>query len=139
MGIKRDKYDATFSDLIRECADYTCQKCGRYGRDGAASMQCAHVFGRRNQSVRYDVDNAFCLCFTCHMEVDEDYTVQEALARKILGDARLEMLIQRKNAIKKWLKGEKDEMRAHYQEELKRVKFLRAQGEQGYIEPINYF
>ncbi|MFW0776103.1 MAG: hypothetical protein ACN2B6_00085 [Rickettsiales bacterium] len=71
--------------------------------------------------------------------MDEDYSEQEAIARKVLGDTRLEQLIQKKNSIKKWLKGEKDEMRQHYKLELSKIKERRNDGESGPIEPVNWF
>lgn len=102
-------------------------------------MDCAHIFGRRNQATRYDLDNCLCLCFVCHRTVDEDYQEQEILARKILGDTRLEALIQKKNSIKKWMKGEKDEMRDHYKVELAKIKERRNNGETGVLSAVNWF
>lgn len=139
MGIKRDKYDATVSDLVREQADYQCQRCGKQGRNGEWRMDAAHIFGRRYQSVRYDLDNILCLCFTCHRVVDEDYHEQHLIAAKVLGDVRLDQLVQKKNRVQKWIKGEKDEMKAHYMAELGRIKALRRDGEVGHIPAVNWF
>lgn len=139
MAIKRDKYDATVSDLVREQADYHCQRCHKHGRHGEWRMDAAHIFGRRYQSVRYDLDNILCLCFTCHRIVDEDYHEQHLIAVATLGDVRLDQLVQKKNRIQKWLKGEKDEMRDHYKGELKRIKQARLDGECGFIPAVNYF
>lgn len=122
MAIKRDKYDATVSDLVREFHGKVCQRCGRDGSNGEWRIDCAHIFGRRNQSVRYDVDNLMCLCFTCHQLVDQDHEEKRRLAIKILGDTRYEWLCEKRHKIKKWLKGEKDEMRKHYMEQLGAVR-----------------
>ena len=42
-----------------------CEHCGRTGKN-SRDMQWCHIKSRRYLSVRWDVDNCFCLCSTCH-------------------------------------------------------------------------
>lgn len=53
--------DKLFSRLIRASAGNTCVNCGSH-----SYPECAHGFSRRYKSVRWDTDNAFCLCRRCH-------------------------------------------------------------------------
>ena len=39
-----------------------CMKCGN-----AHALQCAHIISRKYARTRTDLDNAFCLCASCHM------------------------------------------------------------------------
>jgi predicted restriction endonuclease len=39
-----------------------CMKCGH-----TDSLQCAHIISRKYGHTRTDLDNAFCLCASCHM------------------------------------------------------------------------
>jgi hypothetical protein len=55
-----------------------------------------------------------------------------------LGEARYQIVRDKAQRIKKWQKGEKDEMYKHYRAELKRLKALRDQGETGYLEFVNW-
>jgi hypothetical protein len=139
MGVKRDKYDAIFSDLVRERAGYTCEHCEKHIPEGyRMAAHCAHIHGRKNQSTRYDPDNAICLCAGCHYKFTDHPTEFTYWLHEYLGDGHMEILREKVNRIKKWGKGEKDEMRKQYQGELKRIKYLRENGEVGRLEFIGY-
>lgn len=51
--------DKVFSILIRSRG--RCERCG--SRD---NLQTAHIYSRKFGSVRFDEDNAVCLCARCH-------------------------------------------------------------------------
>ncbi|KKM20716.1 hypothetical protein LCGC14_1642610 [marine sediment metagenome] len=51
--------DILFSKIVRHGGK--CSRCG-----SRIKVQCAHVFSRRNMSVRWDFDNALPLCWRCH-------------------------------------------------------------------------
>lgn len=53
------------SRLVREANNFKCQRCGR-GRDDEVQLQCAHIISRHVIQTRTDLDNAFCLCASCH-------------------------------------------------------------------------
>jgi len=51
--------DKIFSKIIRSKG--ACERCG-----GVDNLQCAHIYSRKFGSVRFDEDNALCLCAKCH-------------------------------------------------------------------------
>ena len=57
------KLDIIFSLRVRERDGFKCQKCGKVQKHN----HCAHICSRNNLSVRYELDNAVCLCYYCHL------------------------------------------------------------------------
>jgi hypothetical protein len=55
------KCDKLFSIAVREVG--SCERCGA---SFYPDLQCAHVVSRKYLGVRWDRDNAFCLCKGCH-------------------------------------------------------------------------
>ena len=53
------KLDTLFAAKVREIG--FCQHCGSKN-----NLQCAHIFSRKNLSVRWDPENAVCFCYRCH-------------------------------------------------------------------------
>lgn len=41
-------------------------KCDKCGRGSGVQLQCAHIVGRNNHSLRFDLKNVLCLCAGCH-------------------------------------------------------------------------
>lgn len=94
--IKIDKIDSLFSRVIRLRAKGQCQRCKKF--KDFSLLQAAHCWGRRKQSVRYDLDNALGLCFTCHHLIDsEDPDAKRDLFVKYLGEEGYKKLNQRAN------------------------------------------
>lgn len=56
------KADLLFSKYIRLRG--VCERCGV---DDAKKLQCAHVINRTHKGLRYNEDNALCLCIKCHL------------------------------------------------------------------------
>lgn len=52
--------DKLFSELVRRKG--MCEKCG-----SVKNLQCAHVISRTNKHLRWNRDNALCLCLRCHL------------------------------------------------------------------------
>ena len=144
--MKRDKYDTIFSNLIREMYDYTCCNCSRNLRSNSAGLHCSHFFGRRKQSVRYDLDNALAHCIYCHRILGENPVDFYDHYVKVKGIGCLELLRERANKLKKWekaskktgYKGEKEDMYKHYKKEYEKVLDMRKEGVVGYIECVNW-
>jgi len=113
--MKRDKYDIVFSRLIRAMAGDQCEKCGR--REG--QLECAHIFGRRSKSTRWDLDNALCLCHSCHRHTTENPVLFFDWLRVYIGDDKLDELRLRAHSVKKWTQEEKDLMYKDLKERLK--------------------
>lgn len=96
MKIKINKLDSLFSRVIRLRAKNQCQRCKKYKE--FEQLQAAHCWGRRKQSVRYDLDNALGLCFYCHRQIDsEDPDAKKELFVKYLGEEGYKKLNQRAN------------------------------------------
>jgi len=134
-GIKRDKYDIVFSDLVRERSNWTCELCSRQFPEGTRqALHCSHLFGRRYLGTRFNPDNCFSLCAGCHMKMGENPVEHHEWARKRLGDGLIEILREKAQKVRKLPKPEKEEMYRHYRAELKRLESLRKAGEIGRIE-----
>lgn len=54
------KLDKLWKEAIKN-RDVHCQLCGK-----STSLNSHHVIGRRNHSVRWDLDNGILLCAGCH-------------------------------------------------------------------------
>ena len=139
--IKRDKYDATFSDLIRERADWTCERCGlecrKEGQD-SRRLDCSHFYSRANRSVRWHPLNAAAHCFRCHQELGGNPVLFREWILEYLGPELDQRLRELAHTPRKWKPWEKDEMREHYANQLKMLKARRAAGDRGYIEVVSY-
>jgi hypothetical protein len=113
MRIKIDKADATFSKYMR--AKYpACQVCGK------PSSQCHHFKGRRFQSVRFDENNIWVVCFGCHRKFEEDADFAVSMQRKRLG-AGYDAFIVNANSVMKRSEIDKKEIAKYFTEKLKEV------------------
>ena len=117
MGaIRRTSADKWFSDAVRLRANNMCEHCGTYGR-----MECAHIVGRREKTLRWCADNAVSLCHTCHRRFTENpYDFVQWLL-KHMGEEMLEVLAEKRRGILKATKSLRDEVAAHYREECRRM------------------
>ena len=101
--IKLDKADILFSRYIRR-RDGKCVRCGRKGEgdEGIKGLQASHFFSRRNESVRFDLENVDSLCPGCHRYLGTEHRDEyEKLKKKQLGEVRLDMLRIRANTYQK--------------------------------------
>lgn len=60
-----DRLDELFSIVIRTRDNFQCQKDNCTGK--GKHMQCAHIFTRGKMSTRWDLDNAFTMCYYHHI------------------------------------------------------------------------
>ena len=95
--MKRDKYDALFSQYIRTRDKWTCQVCKRIYPPNSQGMHCSHIFSRRHNAIRYDERNAVAMCFPCHQHYGGNPIEGGEWARKYLGDDVVDALIKLKN------------------------------------------
>lgn len=105
-GMKRDKYDIVFSKLIRAMAGNKCEYCGKM--DG--QIECAHIFGRRSKSTRWDITNAVSLCNFHHRHFTEHPVDFTRWLENYIGEEKLDALRIKANQVKKWGVEEKEEM-----------------------------
>lgn len=92
FGIKRTKADKYFSDYVREKADWTCERCyGDYHTE-RRNLHLSHFWSRRNKSVRFDIENAAALCFSCHRRFTENPSEHSDFFLKRLGRQQYDAL-----------------------------------------------
>lgn len=113
MSIKREACDKWFSDVVRLKANYTCESCGR----SDIGMDCAHIYGRREKSVRWSLDNAVCLCRVCHRSYTENPVDFAHWLNRYLGEGHMELLNEKRNVLMKTTKPLRKEIAKHYREE----------------------
>ena len=104
MAIKRTKWDAVFSDLIRYRDCWTCQKCGKKYPEKSQGLHCSHFFGRRTWATRLEEANAMALCYSCHINVGSnpiDHTELWEFKFQIDDRTHIKDLYYRKTFLKK--------------------------------------
>lgn len=72
--VRRNRADILFSDHIRKKAGWKCESCGKICRiDGIwiAKLEASHYWVRNHWNTRYDEENVYSLCFTCHKRMGE--------------------------------------------------------------------
>ena len=115
MSIKRCPADAAFSNAIRLNKNHTCEHCGR--SDGRT--ECAHIFGRRHKSVRWDTMNALSLCHGCHRKFTENPLDFTTWLQGYLGQGYLDILTEKRNQIMKTNKALRAEIAKFYRGQVK--------------------
>lgn len=115
MSIKRCPADAAFSNAIRLNRHHTCEHCGK--SDGR--MECAHIYGRRYKSVRWDTLNALCLCHHCHRTFTENPVDFTKWLQGYVGQGYLDILNEKRNQIFKTTEAARKEIAKHYREQVK--------------------
>lgn len=137
--MKRDKYDTLWSDLVREAADWTCERCGReFPERKSQAFHCSHYIGRRYQATRFAPDNCFGLCYPCHNYLGERPHDHKAWAMDQLGVHRYEKLIALGRTTVRRRKAEKESMHKHHREELARILKDRKRGVVGAVAIMPY-
>ena len=61
----------------------SCQNCGT-----TQSLQCAHIISRKYSNTRTDLDNALCLCASCHMRFTDNQIDFAEFVIGIVGESR---------------------------------------------------
>lgn len=134
-GVKRDKHDIIFSDLVRMRVNWSCEVCGKFFPEGTRQgLHCSHLFGRRYRGTRWCPDNAFSMCFRCHQTLGENPVDFHIWARQRLGDGLIDILREKSQRVTKLKKNDLEAMHKHYKDEFKRIEILRKLGETGRLE-----
>lgn len=60
------KLDTIFSKLVRNKAEWRCERCDDGYAVHAENLHCSHFMGRRYRGTRWDFENAFAHCMKCH-------------------------------------------------------------------------
>lgn len=137
--IKRTPLDAMVSDLVREAADWACERCGiEFPDRKSRNLHASHYFGRAIDSTRHFLDNVSSLCGGCHKELSSDHDEHYRFMMRRLGEVRYDLLRQRKQKVVRYRASDYKAMREHYRSELERLRAMRADGVQGHIEVVAY-
>ena len=135
MGLKRTKLDIVFSNLIRERAEWKCERCKKYYPEGhRQGLDCSHFYGRRHRSTRWHPDNAFAHCRGCHQYLGSNPAIFNAWALKQLGDTRYDWLLRRHNEVVKYTKADLEEFYQHLIAQHKYMLRRRKEGEKGWLD-----
>ena len=102
--------DKVWSQAVREKADSQCDHCGKVG-----PLNSHNFYSRSVYSVRWDIENGFCLCVGCHVfssKFSAHKTPAEFVewASEVRGDKWYESLKDRKNTIRKFKNFELEEL-----------------------------
>lgn len=86
--------DRLFSKLIRSKGK--CERCS-----GTDNLQCAHIYSRKFGSVRFDEDNALCLCAGCHRWGHDNPLGFAALVNNVKGSDGVSLIAWKKEQLVK--------------------------------------
>ena len=137
--MKRDKHDKVMSDLVRERADWRCERCNKYYPEGHRSgLENSHYYGRARMSTRYFPDNLTSLCTGCHFYFGGARDEYTSFLIKALGESRFDDLVLKGNAVRKFTRAEKEEQYQHYRAQYKYLRRRRDQGETGWIDFVSW-
>ncbi len=104
-----NKLDKVFSELIRQRG--ACERCGN-----TQTLQTSHIYSRTYQYLRWDEENAHCLCAKCHFWWHKNPAEAGEFLLTTHGSDRVAELKRRRNMV---VKRTDNELQALY-EDLKR-------------------
>lgn len=84
--------DDIASKICRITAGYRCVKCNKFRPEGDFSVQAHHLRRRRHLSMRWNQNNLFCLCLSCHIKAHENENEFEDWVLNTYGSKRLKEL-----------------------------------------------
>lgn len=132
--MKLDARDTLFSRLVRERADWTCERCGNRYERGAQGLHCSHIFSRRARSTRWSPDNAVAKCYPCHMWYGGNPILGGEWASEYLGAAKVARLRRRFHTPMKLSKHDLADILANLKASWKAMQMQRDAGVTGRIE-----
>ena len=91
----RNKLDRLCSEIVRSKGK--CQKCGE-----KRNLQCCHIFSRKYNNTRWDLDNLLCLCAKCHFLFHAEPIYFGEWVKLNLGEDKYELLKEAHNQITKF-------------------------------------
>jgi len=138
-AVKITPADEAFSKCVRERADWTCERCGKYFPEGTrGGIHCSHIYSRGHRTIRWAGDNAQALCVSCHDWYGKDPADSGIWVADLLGEGHMAILREKKNMKFKIPKTEEKEIAKHYREQLKIMQKARAEGHVGRLEFESY-
>ena len=137
MNIKRTAPDIVFSNLVRERAEWTCerQSCSKYFPEGhRAGLECSHFYTRSRKSVRWSPLNACAQCTGCHSHLGGNPMEFADWIREYLGPEKSAALIVQNRIIMHLKRHDKREILANLKASLEHMQSCRRAGEVGRLE-----
>ena len=132
--MKRDKWDAAFSRLVRLRSNWTCEKCGKVYSDPSPGLHCSHFVTRSRKSTRWDPRNAAAHCYSCHQHLGGNPLLFAEWIHGYLGPHTTDVVRQNSLLTVKWRKADKDELYEQMKEELARIENCRNKGLTTYLD-----
>jgi hypothetical protein len=133
--MKRDPLDAVFSDLVRERANHTCERCGAYSpEDARRAFHCSHFIGRGVYSLRWHPLNGSGICAACHLHLGANPILHLEWFEYYYGRLAINDLRKWSQVIPRFRAKDKIEMLAFYRAERKRLLAERHSGATGRLE-----
>lgn len=133
MKVKRKKLDILFSNLVRERSNWYCQACSTNKLHDKQTLDCAHIFSRRNLVTRYHPKNAVALCRACHMFYTEHPFDWHDWVVDYMGPSQTAKLRKLSNTTIKWTGKQREEIYQFYKLEYEKMKLRRLSGEETII------
>jgi len=95
----------------------------------------SHYHGRGKWGVRFEIRNCSSICYGCHQYLGSHPTEHTKFMKAKLGEKAYDELLELANDTKlgRLAKRSEKEIRAHYRQQLERMKSARASGETGYL------
>ncbi len=135
MNIKRNKRDILFSNLVRERAEWRCERCDKYFPEGHRSgLECSHFFTRSRKSVRWHPLNAAAHCTGCHTHLGGNPMEFADWIRDHLGKQRSAVLRACSGQLTRLKKHDLAIIHVNLKASWEHMQHLRAVGETGRLE-----
>ncbi len=135
MKIKRDKRDILFSMLVRERAEWACERCTTYFSEGNRSgLECSHFFTRSRKSGRWNPLAAAAHCTGCHKELGSNPIQFHRWILAHLGPKKTSQVEALSAKIIHLKKHHKEEIHANLKASWEDMQARRKAGETGRIE-----
>lgn len=135
MKIRRDKRDILFSNLVRERAEWTCERCHKQFPEGHRNgLECSHFFTRSRKSVRWHPLNAAAHCTGCHTLLGGNPMEFADWIRDHLGRQRSAVLRACSGQLVRFKRHDLDDIHANLKASWAHMQARRAAGECGRLE-----
>lgn len=146
--VKRLDPDFYFSLCVRERADWTCQRCGKFyapwestkGYPANPGLHCSHYIGRANYATRFDPMNVDAHCYGCHAKFEGNPHIFRDWKREQLWPELYDILIEKSNNIMlgKQARQEKQAIAEHYKTQFEIMQTMRSKGALGRLNFQGY-
>lgn len=91
----RNKLDKLTGQIVRSKGK--CEFCGK-----KTNLQACHIFSRKYNNTRWDLDNLLCLCAGCHFIAHAEPLLFAENVKTYLGGDKYELLKEKHNIITKY-------------------------------------